>query len=348
MDLMLSRREEQGQPVTEARAWRSLQWSSEADWVTYFSADEARSLAQAASKLPARCEDWLGLRREDITAPTFALRLEAVAAELAHGRGFALMRGLDASDAELLRGMFWIVGNHLGTPVMQNTRGEVLSEVMDRFAGAPRGIDTRGFESNDELRFHADGGDCIGMACVRQAPSGGDNGLVSLLTIYNELLAHHPEHLQVLYRGFPLYVRKEQGEEGQKLGKVNERRIPVFGWQGGEMSAWLNIKLAEIAADVSDGGMSSEERAALDCLEEIAERPDVQLRFRQEPGDILFIHNMAVMHRRDRYEDHADPARRRLLYRMWTNLHQPRPVVPEFAALRAGIPGPSPTIVGPN
>ena len=166
--------------------------------------------------------------------------------------------------------------------------------------------------------------------------------------IYNELLAHHPEHLQVLYRGFPLYVRKEQGEEGQKLGKVNERRIPVFGWQGGEMSAWLNIKLAEIAADVSDGGMSSEERAALDCLEEIAERPDVQLRFRQEPGDILFIHNMAVMHRRDRYEDHADPARRRLLYGMWTNLHQPRPVVPELAALRAGIPGPSPTIVGPN
>ena len=71
---------------------------------------------------------------------------------------------------------------------MQNARGEILSLVTDRFAGAERGVDTRGYESNDELRFHCDGGDCIGMSCIRQAPEGGTNGLVSLFAIYNEIL----------------------------------------------------------------------------------------------------------------------------------------------------------------
>ena len=76
-----------------------------------------------------------------------------------------------------------LVAHHLGTPVMQNARGEVLSEVFDRYAGAERGVDTRGYESNDELRFHCDGGDCIGMSCVRQSPIPCTNGLVSLFAI---------------------------------------------------------------------------------------------------------------------------------------------------------------------
>jgi alpha-ketoglutarate-dependent taurine dioxygenase len=344
---MSSRDEEPGLPVDPARAWRSADFRSDDDWMTRLSDDVAQDLGKVASQLPPRCADWPGLRREQMTTPLLTQCFSAVADELANGKGFALLRGLDASDPEALRGMFWVIGNQLGAPVMQNTRGEVLSEVTDRFAGAARGVDTRGYESNDELRFHADGGDCIGMACVRQAPVGGENGLVSLLAIYNQLLAHHPQHLETLYRGFPLYVRKENGQQGARTGVVNERRIPVFAWQGGRMSAWLNMKLAELAAEVSGNDMSGSEAAALACLEEIAERPDMKLSFRQQPGDVLFVHNMGVMHRRDRYEDDPDPALRRRLYRMWTDLHEPRDVAPEFATLRRGIPGPHPVVVGP-
>ena len=115
-----------------------------------------------------------------IITPAVEALLHRARDELATGRGFVLLRGLDASDIERLRRVFWIIGNGLGEPVMQNARGEVLSLVADRFAGAERGVDTRGYESNDELRFHCDGGDCIGMSCVRQAPEGG-NGLQACL-----------------------------------------------------------------------------------------------------------------------------------------------------------------------
>ena len=70
-------------------------------------------------------------------------------------------------------------------------------------------MDSRGYESNDELNFHCDGGDCIGLACVRPSPTGGESGFVSLLAVYNELLAEAPELLEPLYEGFPLYQRKE-------------------------------------------------------------------------------------------------------------------------------------------
>jgi hypothetical protein len=257
-----------------------------------------------------------------------------------------LLRGVDANDTERLRRVFWIIGNGLGEPVMQNARGEVLSIIADRFAGAERGVDIRGYESNDELRFHCDGGDCIGMSCVRQAPEGGTNGLVSLFAVYNEILASHPQHLDVLMQGFPLYSRKEKGdaESTKKLGKVQQRRIPVFAWHQGRMSTWLNIQLAELAAEVSGQAFSDAERDALACVESVANRPDMQLTFKQEPGDVLFINNLAVMHRREKYHDVQDEAQKRMLYRMWINLHRSQPVIAQHAALRRGIRGPRPVI----
>jgi len=48
-------------------------------------------------------------------------------------KGYFWLRGLPDDDPELLRGLFWVIGNNLGVPTMQNKRGQVLSEVFDRF-----------------------------------------------------------------------------------------------------------------------------------------------------------------------------------------------------------------------
>ena len=70
----------------------------------------------------------------------------------------------------------------------------------------------------------------------------------------------------------------------------------------------------------------------------------MQLEFRQQPGDVLFINNLAVMHRREKYHDAQDDAQKRMLYRVWINLHRSQPVVGQHNALRRGIRGPSPDI----
>ena len=334
-----------GRPIVDARAWRGVELASET-WVTQLAPELVDSLNQAADALPADSADWLHFDAEACLTKAVVELLTVAGTELSEGKGFVLLRGLDAGDVQRLRRLFWIIGIGLGEPVMQNARGEVLSIIADRFAGAERGVDTRGYESNDELRFHCDGGDCIGMSCVRQAPEGGRNGLVSLFAVYNELLVSHPQHLDVLMRGYPLYSRKEEGdaESTKHLGKVQQKRIPVFAWHEGRMSAWLNIQLAELAAEVSGQSFSQAERDALACVEAVANHPDMQLTFKQEPGDVLFINNLAVMHRREKYHDAEDEAQKRVLYRMWINLHRSQPVIPQHNALRRGIRGPSPVV----
>lgn len=108
------------------------------------------------------------------------------------------------------------------------------------------------------------------------------------------------------------------------------------------MSAWLNIQLAELAAQVSGQKMTHAQREALACVETLATQPDLQLTFWQQPGDVLFVNNLAVMHRREKYIDAPEEDSKRMLYRMWINLHQSQPVVAQHAALRRGIRGPKP------
>lgn len=334
-----------GQLILDTRAWRSAELA-QTEWVTHLSAEQIKALNEAADALPYDDASWLDCDVREIMRSAASQLLRQASKELAIGKGFVLLRGLDASDTERFRRIFWIIGNGLGEPVMQNARGEVLSIVADRFAGAERGVDTRGYESNDELRFHCDGGDCIGMSCIRQAPEGGGNGLVSLFALYNEVLTKHPQHLDALMQGFPLYSRKEQGdaESTKKLGSVQHTRIPVFAWHDGAMSAWLNIQLAELAAQVSGQAFSDAERDALTCIETLANDPEMQLTFKQEAGDVIFINNLAIMHRRDKYHDAADEAQKRMLYRMWVNLYQSRSLTRQHAALRRGIRGAKPTI----
>ena len=335
-----------GAPILDRRGWRGDDLQRPSDWVVELSTGQRDGLKQLADQLPSSSELWLNAGAVENTPTEVQTLINQTKEELAFGRGFTLIRGADAADAERLRRVFWTLGVAVGNPVMQNAKGEVLSIVADRFAGAQRGRDTRGYESNDELRFHCDGGDCIAMCCIRQAPRGGMNGLVSLFSIYNEMLANHPEHLEVLKRGYALYSRKEKGdtESTKNLGKVQQNLIPVFAWHEGRMSTWLNIQLAEIAAEVSEGGFSEADRAALTCVEAVANQPGMQLTFMQRPGDMLFINNLAVMHRRDKFFDSANPEERRSLYRMWINLGDGQPVVPAHAALRRGIRGPSPAI----
>ena len=347
---MAAAAESLGNPIGSHRAWRACDWRDADEVASLLSEEELAELRAIAGELPADVSKWLERPLEAMTTPRLQARFSELSNELGRGRGFVLIRGLEREDPERLRRMFWVLGNHLGEPTMQNARGEVLSEVYDRFAGAPRGIDSRGYESNDELNFHCDGGDCIGLACVRPSPSGGESGLVSLLAVYNALLEHHPEHLDVLYRGFPLYSRKEAEADGASTRKasVSNRRLPVFAERSGYVSAFLNRILAEHAATASGVPMSPEEVAALDCLETFANDPDFALRFMLREGDVVFIHNLGVMHRRDRYVDHPDPEKQRLFYRMWANLRGERELVPEHAALRAGIRGPQAAIVGPR
>jgi alpha-ketoglutarate-dependent taurine dioxygenase len=65
---------------------------------------------------------------------------------------------------------------------------------------------------------------------------------------------------------------------------------------------------------------SDEERELLDLYEEIANDPAWYLDMELEPGDIQLVSNHTVLHARTAYEDHADPAEKRHLLRLWLSI----------------------------
>ena len=281
---------------------------------------ERDELRAAAGRLPASMADWVALGPEQVSLPLLQPRLDRVTEALERGRGFAVLRGigLPPDDFDMVRRIKWALAVNLGDVIAQNAKGEMMGSVRAEHVGE-RTTDTRGYVSNDELRFHCDGGDVATLLCIRPAPGGGTNSLVSSVAIHNVMTRECPEHLGALYRGLPLYMRKEAAAEGElESGQIP--RIPIFRVDDGLLSCFSNLRLMELSYETAGTPMPEEERSALDAFEEIAERGAMKIEFKLESGDMLLTHNLSVMHKRSAFEDDPDPAKARLLLRLWYNV----------------------------
>jgi alpha-ketoglutarate-dependent taurine dioxygenase len=323
-------------------AWRGADLARRGDWIDALTPDELTGLGEAASRLGEDPDGWIGTRPEDLPLGPLAARIARMADELENGRGFLLIRGLDATMAlPEVKKRYWALGVHFGRIVPQNMKGELLGSVTDKGSRYLEDVNARGYTSNDEMFFHSDAGDAVSLLCVRQARTGGENAIVSTMTIYNALLEEAPHLLPVLARGFPVYVRDDaKGARvgGITAGEVSGRRFPVFSAYKGRLSGGINLKSVRAVPQVTGVPFTSEETEALDAFEAIATRDGMALSLRTQPGDILIVNNYMVLHKRTRFNDYDAPERKRLLLRFWINLHNGRELSPDVeAALRSGF-----------
>ncbi|HEX4172937.1 MAG TPA: taurine catabolism dioxygenase TauD, partial [Acetobacteraceae bacterium] len=91
-------------------------------------------LAEIDAALTAvRHRPLFGFDAKDFPLPATADLLAEISDELENGLGAIRLRGLPVqrySDDEI-RQIFWGLGRHLGTPLYQNARGEIMGEVRD-------------------------------------------------------------------------------------------------------------------------------------------------------------------------------------------------------------------------
>src|SRR5437879_9526144 len=161
----------------------------------------------------------------------------------------------------------------MGAPLYQNPQGELLGHVYDH--GRTYGnIDVRGYETSAYLPYHTDAGDVVGLLCLRRAVEGGLSSIVSSVTVHNEILAHHPEYLGLLYNGF-YYIRREAAltERG-----VSEKPTPVYGCRGGVVSCRYIRNQINAGAVNRDVPPTTLERAAPVVFDEPPPRPDRRLQ----------------------------------------------------------------------
>ncbi|MEN9780128.1 MAG: hypothetical protein RL014_1276 [Pseudomonadota bacterium] len=318
------------QAITGRAAWKGGDFARDDSWVHRLTPDQVAVLDAALATLKARGKRFPGFAAEDFPIDAaLAARLSAHAEELENGRGFLLMRGLplERYSNEEMQAVCYGIGLHMGIPVRQNPKGDLLGEVMA--VGDIHDKNTRVYQTNLYLPYHSDPSDVVGLMCVRKAPQGGLSGLVSVAAIYNEILAHHPEYLGLYYR---LWYFAHLCEPQPSLS-------PIFSFHQGKLSCRYLRQYIELGHEIRGLPLSKVEIEALDLFDSVMHDPAMRIDMMLEPGDLQFANNYAVLHSRTDFVDHTDPALRRRMLRLWLKMPNARVLAPEFPG-RNGFPAP--------
>mgnify|MGYP003576641896 CR=1 FL=1 len=320
------------QPITGPAAWSGRDLDGDTTWVHELSPEAADGLDAALAALRTQGLRFPNFRREDFPIGPLGRELPRFADELENGRGFLLLRGLPVhrySDEEL-KSVYYGIGLHLGTPVRQNPRGDLLGEVMN--VGDANSKHTRVYETNRYLPYHSDPSDVVGLLCVRKARHGGVSSLVSVARIYNEILAEHREYLALYYRMFYF----------EHLCEPQPSLSPIFSHNEGKLSCRYLRQYLELGHEITGVPLSRVEVEALDLFDRIMHDPGIRLDMLLEPGDLQFANNYAVLHSRTEFQDHEQEALRRRMLRLWLKMPNARVLAPEFPG-RNGFPPPQPS-----
>lgn len=318
-------------PIEHPSAWRGVDVANDPAWRIALGPAEVAEVEQALAGVQRRGLHAGDFAADDFPLPTVEAILRRCRDDVLTGRGFVLLRGLpvEGRDLETIRTLYWGIGLRLGTPVTQNLAGDLMAEISDRGLDV-NALNVKPSQTNAEQRPHSDPTDMVALLCVRRPKSGGLSRIASSLAIYNEILAHRPDYLDVLYRGFHHDLRGDASKDSAY--GVTPRPIPIYRCRDGVVSSVFNASTIKDAQRRMPAGVPAHEMAAVDHIVALAHRDDLRLEMDFRPGDLQILNNYTVLHWRTAFVDGADAARKRLLYRFWVNVPGSRPIDPAMAA----------------
>lgn len=316
------------QEITGLAVWRAEQIKSDRRWLKSLTPEFISAIDAALSHLDSQSLVFPDFKKRDFPIDSQSPFITTLADELEEGRGFFVLRGLPIGrySESQIETLYYGIGLHLGTPVCQNSNGDLIGKVMNVADRSNKA--TRVYETNDYLPYHTDLSDVFGLLCIRQAKQGGLTSLVSGAAVYNELLKKYPQHLDWYYRSKP-YAHLGDG--------VN--RTPLFSYHKNKLSCRYLRKYIELEHETTGRTLTALESEALDCIDETMHCDDMRLDLMLEPGDMLFANNYSVMHSRTGFIDFDEPERRRKLLRLWLKMPNARQLAPDFPG-QNGFPPP--------
>jgi hypothetical protein len=304
-------------PLVGPAAWRGDDLRDRDDWRYRLTATQIAEIDRALERTARHPLE--ALERDDFPLPSLALPLASFREELASGRGFLVISGVPVerwSQAESER-FFWCLGLHLGVPGAQDPEGSLLGHVRDEgLALADPSV--RRYRTRENIAFHCDTADVVGLLCLRKARTGGLSRIVSSVAIYNELLRRAPHRVERLYEPFLLDTHGQGG--------IRAIPVPPCRYADGVLRTFYHsdyFRSIERHPDLPQLG--PDDRALLDLYEEIASDPALHLDMDLMPGEVQLLSNHVVLHARTGYEDDPNGPGRHLL-RLWLSLPGPQPL----------------------
>ena len=326
------------QVVNTGANWQARELESQSGWRIRFSQAHIAEI-DAALKHTKQTNPNLDLAQfklANFPLPNMSDDIRRLQSQLVNC-GVQILEGfpIEAYSLAELRAIYWGLANHIGTPVVQSKRGDLLGDVRDIGTGLT-GRTGRGYTSNQELNFHCDGADVTGLFFLKTAKSGGVSRIASSVAVHNAIAHRRPDLLDVLYQ--PL-CWSWQGNE--QPGQQAYYEMPVFG-QTNNKVACAYIRTVILLAEKNAGApaMSAAQIEAVELVASIAREPNMYVEAMFEPGTMAFMNNHTVFHMRTQFEDWPERSRKRHLLRVWlsppNNQQLPASFADFFSDLNAG------------
>ena len=218
------------------------------------------------------------------------------------------------SKAELTA-VYWVLSSMIARPVAQSFDGRVLYDVLD--TGKLTDTRVRGDLTGQELIWHSDYGfnfppPYIGLLVLRTAREGGVSSAASMMTVHNVLRERAPHLLRRLYQ--PFYWNR-QGEHGE--GEPVTHFYPVFTYDGATVRGRFNRRLIYKGHELAGVPLEDLGREAVETMFDVMSEPENHFTFELAAGEIQYMNNFSIAHRRTQYSDYDEPDARRHLVRIF-------------------------------
>ncbi|PNG56193.1 MULTISPECIES: TauD/TfdA family dioxygenase [unclassified Variovorax] len=234
------------------------------------------------------------------------------------GVGFVIIDKLpmDVFSKEDAKAIYWILSQLVSRPVAQSWDGKMIYDVRD--LGRPPGNGVRPDVTNAEQNFHTDNSynlcapDYVALLCLRPAKEGGISSIVSFHTVYNEMLARHPELIDRLFAPYLFDRNREHAPEAPPV--ISH---PLMQMTDGRLTSRLSHRHVVNGYRMAGIELDGLGKDALEALEATMNQPHLIREFFFEPGQIQIVDNRRLGHRRTGYTDFAEDDRKRHLVRLW-------------------------------
>lgn len=217
--------------------------------------------------------------------------------------------------------LFLQLSKEIGSPVSQNTEGDLLLDVQDH-GFATGDLSARGPYSNRKLNFHSDRCDVIGFLCLQPAKSGGENQMIQSEKVEGIIFKERRDLHEILCSPFPF--------KRHNMDSCNPSPYclqPIFSWKDTFFAcSYLRVLIDRANQDPDCPNLTNHQEEALDFLDSVCERTELQTKILLRKGDMLFLNNWTTLHRRTAFTDYDDPLKKRHLLRVWLSMPNSRPL----------------------
>lgn len=223
--------------------------------------------------------------------------------------------------------LFWNLCNLIGTPLSQSIKGEKILSIKNA------GLSTddpkvRGPNTNKKLSFHSDRCDVIAFLCLQPAKSGGENQIVQSEEVEQVIRKERVDLHTILSQKFPYKTHTIDG-----ANPLPYCEQPIFSNRDGFFAcSYLRVLIDRADQDPQCPDLNDIQKEALDFLDSVCERKELQSCFTLQKGDMLFLNNWTTLHRRTAFQDHDIPSQKRHLLRIWLSMPNSRPIDESFRA----------------